>query len=57
MTMTMKGQKRPSRLGAVLRNFLADPMATVAVLLAVFGYALGTYAAYVTGILLRGLAG
>lgn len=31
MTMTMKGQKRPSRLGAVLRNFLADPMAAVAV--------------------------
>jgi peptide/nickel transport system permease protein len=31
MTMTMKGQKRPSRLGAVLRHFLADPMAAVAV--------------------------
>lgn len=31
MTMTMKGQKRPLRLGAVLRNFLADPMAAVAV--------------------------
>lgn len=31
MTMTIKGRERPSRLGAVLRTFLADPMAAVAV--------------------------
>ena len=32
-------------------------LAPVGVLLAVLGYALGTYGAYVTGLLLRGMAG
>lgn len=41
----------------VVASAFHPSLAPVAVLLAVFGYALGTYAAYVTGILLRGLAG
>jgi uncharacterized membrane protein len=41
----------------VVASAFHPSLAPVAVLLAVLGYALGTYAAYVTGILLRGLAG
>ena len=41
----------------VVASAFHPSLAPVAVLLAVFGYALGTYAAYITGILLRGLAG
>ena len=41
----------------VVASAFHPSLAPVAVLLAVFGYALGTYAAYVTGILLRGMAG
>jgi len=41
----------------VVASAFHPSLAPVAVLLAVFGYALGTYAAYITGILLRGMAG
>lgn len=41
----------------VVASAFHPSLAPVAVLLAVFGYAVGTYAAYVTGILLRALAG
>ena len=41
----------------VVASAFHPSLAPVAVLLAVFGYALGTYCAYITGILLRGMAG
>ncbi|HET6397851.1 MAG TPA: DUF819 family protein [Pseudoxanthomonas sp.] len=41
----------------VVASAFHPSLAPVAVLLAVFGYALGTYCAYVTGVILRGLAG
>ena len=41
----------------VVASAFHPSLAPVAVLLAVFGYALGTYCAYITGIVLRGMAG
>jgi len=41
----------------VVASAFHPSLAPVAVLLAVFGYALGTYAAYITGIVLRSMAG
>jgi uncharacterized membrane protein len=41
----------------VVASAFHPSLAPVAVLLAVFGYALGTYCAYITGVLLRSMAG
>ena len=41
----------------VVASAFHPSLAPVAVLLAVFGYAMGTYCAYITGVILRGMAG
>ena len=41
----------------VVASAFHPSLAPVGVLLAVLGYALGTYCAYITGLLLRGMAG
>ena len=41
----------------VIASAFHPSLAPVGVLLAVLGYALGTYGAYITGLILRGMAG
>ena len=41
----------------VIASAFHPALAPVGVLLAVLGYALGTYGAYITGLILRGMAG